>query len=73
MEPELPRGDCQAYVSGSVSEFLTKTIGKNVLRSVGVNGGLGYIRCTVRYDNISFIIKTPFMRTNLFINCFVIS
>ena len=25
-----------------------------------MNGGLGYIRCTGRYDNISFIIKTPF-------------
>ena len=39
MEPELPRGDCQAYVSGSVCEFLTKTVGENVLMSVGVNGG----------------------------------
>ena len=26
--------------------------------SVGVNGGLGYIRCTGRYDNISFIINS---------------
>ena len=40
MVPELPGGDCQAYVSGSVSES-HYTFEKNVLMSVGVNGGGG--------------------------------
>ena len=26
-----------------------------------MNGGLGCIRCTGRYDNRSFIIKTPYL------------
>ena len=55
MVPELPVGVYQAYVSGSVSEFSLHIWEKCF------EWGLGYIRCTGRYDNISFIIKTPFL------------
>ena len=45
---------------GSVSECSHYIFGKNVWNECRVSWGLGKIRCTGRYDNISFIIKTPF-------------
>ena len=44
---------------GIVSECSHYTFGKNVWNERRASWGLGYIRCTGRYDNISFI-KTPF-------------
>ena len=51
---------------GSVSECSHYTFGKNVWNECRVSWGLGYIRCTGRYDNISFIIKTPYFKFCVF-------
>ena len=56
MGPELPGDWCQTYVTGSKGVFPLGEWEK-CLMSVGL------IRCTCRYDNISFRIKTPYYPT----------
>ena len=57
--PELPGGRCQTYVTGSKGVFPLGEWEK-CLMSVSGRLSVGLIRCTGRYDNISFRIKTPY-------------
>ena len=59
--PELPGGWCQTYVTGSKGVF---SLGEweKCLTSVSGRLSVGLIRCTGKYNNISFRIKTPFLR-----------
>ena len=57
--PELPGGRCQTYVTGS--KGVSHWEWEKCLMSVSGRLSVGLIRCTGKYDNISFRIKTPFL------------
>ena len=45
--------------------FCTECRGTNVVHECRVSWSMGYVSCTGKYDNISFIIKTPYYHTYL--------
>ena len=57
--PELPGSCCQTYVTGSRGYFPLVEWEKCLMSVLG-ELRVGLIRCTGRYDNISFRIKTPY-------------
>ena len=61
----LPIGGCRAYDTGSNSSILPSNRGKMFGMSVRVMGGWAKGRCTGRYDNICFNMKTTYCNTYL--------
>ena len=59
----IPMGGCQRYVTGSKHLF-QRYGGKCCIMSVGVIGDWANVRCTGRYGNISFRIKTTHTHTH---------
>ena len=52
--------------TGSV-HFVPKCRGKNVVHECRVIGGFGCVSCASKYDNISYKLKTPYLRVCVFI------
>ena len=52
-------GRCQTYNTGNI-QGITVKYSKNVRNDSRGSWSLGYVRCTGRYDNISFNMKTTF-------------